>query len=111
MEPEVSTNTEIGITEASKLHVAMTASVGGRRPGDEDRHMTRSTTAHKQALTILRELQHAQADLHGKGVVVSDGTAGTIDEVLLDDFHGLRITIYGHNGKWPVSAIKFAEES
>jgi hypothetical protein len=72
--------------------------------------MTRSAAAHKRALTILRELQHAQADLHGKGVVVSDGTAGTIEEVFLDDFHGLRITIHGHNGNWPVSTIKFAEE-
>ena len=74
------------------------------------RQMTRFAAAHERALAILRELQQAQADLHGKGVVVSDGTAGTIDEVFLDDFHGLRITIYGHDGNWPVSAIKFAEE-
>jgi hypothetical protein len=72
--------------------------------------MTRSAAAHKRALMILSALQQAQADLQGKGVVVTDGTAGTIDEVILDDFHGLRITIHGHTGNWPVSAIKFAEE-
>jgi hypothetical protein len=72
--------------------------------------MKRHAAAHKRALMILRELQQAQTDLHGKCVVVTDGTAGTIEEVVLDDFHGLRITIHGHTGNWPVSAIKFAEE-
>jgi hypothetical protein len=27
----------------------------------------------------------------------------------LDEFHGLRISIIGHEGKWPVSTIKFAQ--
>jgi hypothetical protein len=44
-------------------------------------------------MTILRELQQAQADLVGKGVVLANGRAGTVDGVLLDDLHGLRITV------------------
>jgi hypothetical protein len=29
--------------------------------------------------------------------------------VSLDELHGLRISIIGHDGKWPVSTIKFAQ--
>ena len=72
--------------------------------------MARSTTVHERALTILRELQQAQADLVGKGVILANGRAGTVDGVLLDDLHGLRITVQGHEGDWPVSTIKFTEE-
>jgi len=72
--------------------------------------VVQSTTVHERALTILRELQEAQADLVGKGVVLANGRAGTVDRVLLDDLHGLRITVQGHEGDWPVSTIKFAQE-
>ena len=72
--------------------------------------MARSVTVHERALTILRELQEAQAELFGKGVVLANGRAGTVDGVLLDDLHGLRITVQGYEGDWPVSTIKFAEE-
>ncbi len=34
----------------------------------------------------------------------------TIEHVWLDDIHGLRISVRGHNGKWPVSTIKFVEK-
>jgi hypothetical protein len=40
----------------------------------------------------------------GKAVVLTDGEAGTVDEV-----RGLQISIRGHYGKWPISTIKFAE--
>jgi hypothetical protein len=40
-------------------------------------------------------------------VILTDGKAGTV--VWLDEVHGLRILIRGHDGKWPVSTIKFAE--
>jgi hypothetical protein len=49
--------------------------------------------------------------LIGKGVILSDGKAGTIKKVFLDELHGLRISLKGHAGKWPVSTVKFAEES
>jgi hypothetical protein len=62
------------------------------------------------ASTILRALEDAQAQLVGKAVVLTDGKAGTVEEVWLDEGHGLRISIKGHDGKWPVSTIKFAED-
>jgi hypothetical protein len=43
-------------------------------------------------------------------VVLSDGKAGTIDQVWLDELHGLRVSIRGHDGKWPVSTIKLAQD-
>ena len=61
------------------------------------------------ACAILAEFNKAQAELVGRAVVLSDGMAGTVDEVWLDEFHGLRISIGGHEGKWPVSTIKFAQ--
>jgi len=50
-----------------------------------------------------------EAELVGKAVVLSDGKAGTVEIVSLDEDHGLRISIGGHAGKWPVSTIKFAQ--
>jgi hypothetical protein len=44
-----------------------------------------------------------------KAVILTDGKAGTVERVWLDELHGLRISIRGHDGKWPVSTIKFAE--
>ena len=32
-----------------------------------------------------------------------------MEEVWLDEFHGLRISIRGHEGKWPISTIKMAQ--
>jgi hypothetical protein len=62
-----------------------------------------------RASTILGELQHAQAELVSKAVVLTDGKAGTVENVWLDEFHGLRISIKGHDGKWPISTIKFVQ--
>ena len=62
-----------------------------------------------RACAILAEFNEAQADLVGRAVVLTDGKAGTVDEIWLDEFHGLRISIRGHEGKWPVSTIKFAQ--
>ena len=62
-----------------------------------------------RAATILGELQQAQAELVGKAVVLTDGKAGTVENVWLDEFHGLRISIKGHDGKWPISTIKFVQ--
>jgi hypothetical protein len=62
-----------------------------------------------RAFTILYELEHAQTELIGKCVALSDGKAGTVEHVYLDDLHGLRISIRGHEGRWPVSTIRFAQ--
>ena len=61
------------------------------------------------ASTILGAVQEAQSQLVGKAVVLTDGKAGTVENVWLDELHGLRISISGHYGKWPISTIKFAE--
>jgi hypothetical protein len=62
------------------------------------------------ASTILRAFDAAQSELVGRCVVLTDGKAGTVENVYLDESHGLRISIRGHYGKWPISTIKFAQE-
>ena len=66
-------------------------------------------TAKVRASTILGAFEQAQTELVGKAVVLTDGKAGTVENVWLDELHGLRISIRGHDGKWPVSTIKFAQ--
>jgi hypothetical protein len=61
----------------------------------------------RRASKILDEYGAAQSDLIGKAVVLTDGKAGTVENVWLDELHGLRISIKGHEGRWPVSTIKF----
>ena len=66
-------------------------------------------TAKVHASTILGEFEQAQTELVGKAVVLTDGKAGTVESVWLDEMHGLRISIRGHDGKWPISTIQFAQ--
>lgn len=61
------------------------------------------------ASTILTALGDVQSALVGKAVVLTDGKAGTVEGVWLDELHGLRISIRGHDGKWPISTIKFEQ--
>jgi hypothetical protein len=68
-----------------------------------------STGGDKRAMNILRELYAAEEELVGRAVVLTDGKAGTIDHVFLDDVHGLRISIRGHEGRWPISTVKHVE--
>ena len=63
----------------------------------------------RRASNILNEYGAAQSELIGKAVVLTDGKAGTVENVWLDELHGLRISIKGHDGRWPVSTIKLAE--
>ena len=64
-------------------------------------------TAKLHALTILGALDEARSELVGKAVVLTDGKAGTVENVY--ELRGLGISIRGHDGKWPVSTIKFAQ--
>jgi hypothetical protein len=64
-----------------------------------------------RATTILSEFEQAQTELVDKAVVLTDGICGTVDKVWLDELHGLRISIRGHDGKWPVSTVKFSQRS
>jgi hypothetical protein len=66
-------------------------------------------TSKRRASAILGAFEQAQAELVGKAVVLTDGKAGTVENVWLDELHGLRISIGGHDGKWPVSTIKFVQ--
>jgi hypothetical protein len=59
------------------------------------------------AATILSALGDAQSELVGKAVILTDGKAGTVEHVWLDELHGLRISLRAHEGKWPISTIKF----
>ncbi|MBH5398474.1 PRC-barrel domain containing protein [Bradyrhizobium sp. CNPSo 4010] len=60
-------------------------------------------------MNILGELHAAEKELIGRAVVLTDGKAGTIDGVYLDDEHGLRISVAGHEGRWPISTVKHIE--
>ena len=64
-----------------------------------------------RASTILGEYEQAQTELLSKAVILTDGKAGTVDNVWLDELHGLRISIRGHHGKWPVSTVRFMQTS
>jgi hypothetical protein len=66
-------------------------------------------TAKARACTILVEFERAQTELVGKAVLLTNGKAGMVDRLFLDEFHGLRISIGSHEGNWPVATIKFAE--
>jgi hypothetical protein len=57
----------------------------------------------------MNAFAEAQSELIGKAIVLTDGKAGTVESIWLDDLHGLRISIKGHDGKWPVSTIKFLQ--
>jgi hypothetical protein len=50
-----------------------------------------------RASTILGAFEEAQLELVGKAVVLTDGKAGTVENVWLDELHGLRISIRGHD--------------
>jgi hypothetical protein len=62
-----------------------------------------------RASAILGAFEAAQSELIGRAVVLTDGKAGTVENVWLDELHGLRISIMGHDGKWPISTVKFAQ--
>jgi hypothetical protein len=62
-----------------------------------------------RASTILGAFEQAQSELVGKAVILMDGKAGTVESVWLDELHGLRISLGGHDGKWPISTIKLAQ--
>jgi len=63
-------------------------------------------TGERRAMNILAELQEAEEELIGRAVILMDGKAGSIEHLFLDDVHGLRISIVGHDGRWPISTIR-----
>ncbi|MGY8664564.1 PRC-barrel domain containing protein [Bradyrhizobium sp. UFLA05-109] len=67
-------------------------------------------TAQTRACAILVEFERAQTELVGKAITLTNGTAGTVDRLWLDELHGLRVSIRSQCGNWPVSTIKLAEK-
>jgi hypothetical protein len=61
------------------------------------------------ASTILGAFEKARSQLIGRSVILTNGKAGTVENVWLDELHGLRVSIKGHDGKWPVSTVKLAQ--
>ncbi|MET4156377.1 hypothetical protein ABIC08_009312 [Bradyrhizobium sp. RT9b] len=66
--------------------------------------------AKEHAAAIMREYHKAETELIGRAVVLTDGKAGTVEGLYLDEAHGLRLSIAGHPGKWPVSTIKLVQK-
>jgi len=48
--------------------------------------------AKAHASTILAEFEKAQAELVGRAVVLTDGKAGTVENLWLDELHGIRLS-------------------
>jgi hypothetical protein len=67
-------------------------------------------SAQQHAVDILRVFEQAQAALLGKTVILSDGKAGSVEKVGLDELHGIRVTITGHEGDWPISTLRFTDD-
>ena len=67
--------------------------------------------AEHRASAILLEYHQAEAELIGKAVVLTDGKAGTVEQLILDEVHGLRLSVAGHPGKWPVSTINWCSSN
>jgi PRC-barrel domain len=61
------------------------------------------------ASTVLSAFEGAQSELVGKAVVLTDGKAGTVENIWLDELHGFRISVKGHAGKWPISTVKLVQ--
>ena len=64
-----------------------------------------------RASRIIAEFEQAQAELVGKAVILTNGVAGTVEELWLDELHGLRMSIRSPSGDWPVSTIKFVQKT
>ena len=68
--------------------------------------MVTMATVQARACTILVEFERARTELVGEAVILTNGKAGTVDRLWLDEFHGLRVSIRSQEGNWPVSTIK-----
>ena len=67
-------------------------------------------TPQARALVILRHFEQACKDMKGRAVVLSDGKAGGVENLRLDELHGLRVSVTGHEGDWPISTVRFGDK-
>jgi hypothetical protein len=75
------------------------------KPQSTDQQSTMATVQ-ARACTILVEFERARTELVGEAVILTNGKAGIVDRLWLDEFHGLRISIRSQEGNWPVSTVK-----
>ena len=61
------------------------------------------------ASAILASYAKAATELMNRTVVLTDGKAGMVEGLWLDEVHGIRVSIRGHFGKWPTSGIKLTQ--
>jgi hypothetical protein len=57
------------------------------------------------------ELDQAQVELVGKALILMDGKARTVDKIWLDEFHGLRFSVRGFEGMWPLTLTDFGAQT
>jgi hypothetical protein len=60
----------------------------------------------RRASKILNEYGAAQSELIGKGVVLTDGKAGTVENVRLDELHGFPSKVMMENGRSQPSSLR-----
>jgi len=76
--------------------------VGTRRDGTFSKSNAPTAAPMETAIlasTILSTFEEARSQLIGKSVVLTDGKAGAVEDVWLDELHGLRVSIKGHDGE------------
>jgi hypothetical protein len=66
-------------------------------------------SAKVRASTILGALEEAQTELGRQSRDPHKRQGRDGGAVWLAELHGLLISISGHDGKWPVSTVKFAQ--
>jgi hypothetical protein len=68
---------------------------------DNTRTWTSNAIGEAPCVKNFDEYGAAQSELIGKAVVLTDGTAGTVENVWLDELHRLRISIEGQRKDGP----------
>lgn len=68
--------------------------------------MGAANVGERRAMKILEQLHGAEEELVGRAVIMTNGIAGTVDHIYLDEIHGIRISLKGHDGRWPISTVK-----
>lgn len=96
-------------TLVCRVPVTTSTSLNAKIDGSTCESGTSMPIVNIRASAILSEFEQAQTELVSKAVILTDGKAGTVDHVWLDELHGLRISIRGHHGKWPISTVRFTQ--
>jgi hypothetical protein len=66
-------------------------------------------SAKARASTILGEFEQAPERTRRQARDPHRRQGRTVESISLDQLHGLRLSIRGNDGKWPIAIIKFAQ--